>query len=551
LNNVNCVIYARVSTEQQAERELSIPAQLNAARDYAVRLGWTVLEEFVEPGASARSAQRPALQRLLKHCREEPKVNVVLVHKIDRLARNVHDHAMIRFQLRQHDVKLASVVENIDDSVSGQLVEHIMSSIAEFYSANLSEEVKKGMQAMVQQGGWPHKPTRGYRLVRSEEGKSRVEVDVAAAPVIREAFEIYATGFYSLHDLRQQLAEQGIVTQAGNPMPLEGIRHMLMNAFYAGRVRWNGQDYPGKHEAIVPYALFERVQRVLKRRHTDTGEKGKLRFLLRGVAICGECGSKLTAERHDRWAYYRCIKNSRDKRLCSARFSNVAVAHENLKQLYGTLHLSEDFKRRILETGERMLVARHRDARRNVERIRMTCAKLEAREIQLTEAFAAGEVSRVAYRQVSVSIRQRIVATKATLTEAAQNPKALTDRLRGVLAFADSVKDLHRTLHERERQHLLRILFRHVVLEEGTIVGYRFNPPFDLLFGDPGGASNGPFRPDLELIQVTRSKKMILEVHQEREDLDLHTLQHLIDAVLTFDVVQIAGLSDALRAPAA
>src|SRR5688572_26942398 len=100
---MNCVLYARVSTEEQAE--LSIPAQLQAMRDYAHRRAWDVVDEFVEPGVSGRSVeQRQALQAMLARCREEPKINVVLVHKIDRLARNVYDHVNIRFSLKQRNI---------------------------------------------------------------------------------------------------------------------------------------------------------------------------------------------------------------------------------------------------------------------------------------------------------------------------------------------------------------------------------------------------------------------------------------------------------------
>src|SRR5687767_7181155 len=118
---MNCVLYARVSTDKQAQKELSIPAQLQAMRDYARQRGWTVLQEFVEPGASGRTADRPALQKLLALCKgSEPKADIVLVHKIDRLARSVYDYATIRALLKQHDIRLASVVENADESVSGE-----------------------------------------------------------------------------------------------------------------------------------------------------------------------------------------------------------------------------------------------------------------------------------------------------------------------------------------------------------------------------------------------------------------------------------------------
>src|SRR5260370_9275563 len=137
---MNCVVYARVSPNQQAD--LSIPVQIQAMREYAHQGHWLVDEEFIEPGASAKTTERPALQRLLARVRDaKRKTDVVLVHKIDRLARNVYDHATIKALLTQHSIQLASVVENVDDTVPGQLVENIMASIAQFYSANLSEEV--------------------------------------------------------------------------------------------------------------------------------------------------------------------------------------------------------------------------------------------------------------------------------------------------------------------------------------------------------------------------------------------------------------------------
>src|SRR5438093_11602015 len=185
---MNCVLYARVSTDKQAEHDLSIPAQIQAMRDYASQHGWHVISEYVEPGASAKTAERPELQRLLTYLREaKDEINVFLVHKIDRLARNVFDHATIKALLQQRGIRLASVAENIDDSVSGQLVENIMASIAQFYSANLADEVRKGMRQKVLNGGWPHQPPRGYAVVPNDTGKgTHVEIHPSDGPLMRE-----------------------------------------------------------------------------------------------------------------------------------------------------------------------------------------------------------------------------------------------------------------------------------------------------------------------------------------------------------------------------
>ena len=149
---MDCVLYARVSTERQAERDLSIPAQLQIMREYAKKQGWFVSGHYVDEGESARTADRPELKRLLHYCQKHRDVNVVLIHKIDRLARNVVDYATIKAVLKRRGIRLVSVVEQFDEGPVGQLMENIIASISEWYSANLGEEIKKGAHAKVQRG---------------------------------------------------------------------------------------------------------------------------------------------------------------------------------------------------------------------------------------------------------------------------------------------------------------------------------------------------------------------------------------------------------------
>lgn len=302
---MNCVLYARVSTQEQAEHDLSIPAQLQAMRDYARQYGWLVAEEFVEPGVSAKTAERPVLQRLLARLDEEPPIGIVLVHKIDRLARNVYDHAMIKSLLKRRGVRLVSVVENVDDSVSGQLVENIMASFAEFYSANLAEEVKKGMRQKVLKGGWPHQPPRGYVTVRTgpARGQSRIDIHPREGAIVRRAFELYGTGAYSLKTLAGRLAMDGLTAKSGKPVATSYLHDLLTNPFYAGLVRWKDLEVPGAHQPLVSLPAFERVQAVIQDRFRNPGVKGSIDgFPLRGLAICAECRGRMTVERHERWA---------------------------------------------------------------------------------------------------------------------------------------------------------------------------------------------------------------------------------------------------------
>ncbi len=199
---MRCVIYLRVSTAEQAERDLteegfSIPAQREACVRHIRDLGWDLVDEFSDRGESARSADRPQLQAMLRRITEERDVDAVVVHKIDRLARNMEDHVAIRAVLRRCGVTLVSVTEKLEETASGRLVEGIHALMAEFYSANLAAEVRKGQSQKAKMGGFPHYAPLGYMNVRETIGGrtvAHVIHDPDRAPLITDAFELYATG---------------------------------------------------------------------------------------------------------------------------------------------------------------------------------------------------------------------------------------------------------------------------------------------------------------------------------------------------------------------
>jgi len=165
---VKAVIYLRVSTKEQAEEGYSIPAQAEGCRRFTADRDWELADEYVDRGESARTADRPQLQAMLARLNEDPSIDCLVVHTLDRLARNLEDHAAVRAALRKAHVQLYSVTETLEDSASGKLVEGILASIAEFYSANLGQEIRKGMDQKAAQGGWPVRAPFGYRNVRRD-----------------------------------------------------------------------------------------------------------------------------------------------------------------------------------------------------------------------------------------------------------------------------------------------------------------------------------------------------------------------------------------------
>ena len=205
---VQALIYLRVSTKEQAQaggeaEGYSIPAQREACRRKAESLGAAVVDEFADRGESAKTSARPELQRMLSFVGEH-QIAYVIVHKVDRLARNRSDDVQIHMALKQAGVILVSCSENIDETPSGMLLHGIMSSIAEFYSRNLANEVIKGSVQKAKEGGTVGKAPTGYRniriIVNGQEART-VEIDPERGPLMQFAFEAYATGDWTLRNL--------------------------------------------------------------------------------------------------------------------------------------------------------------------------------------------------------------------------------------------------------------------------------------------------------------------------------------------------------------
>jgi site-specific DNA recombinase len=495
---MNALLYARVSTEKQSDKDLSIPAQVQAMRDYAAQRQWTVADEFIEPGASARTADRPSLQRLLSRVRDgDQKIDVVLVHKIDRLARNVYDYATIKAFLMERGVRLASVVENTDDTVSGQLVENIMASIAQFYSANLGEEVRKGMRQKVLKGGWPHKAPRGYRTVRSADcDAGRVEVDPIEGRHIRAAYELYASGLSSFRDVGLMLAKAGITSSAGHAFSPGRVRRILSNSFYAGRLKWGGMDVEGQQGAVVSPTLFEIVQDTMRHRGDEPRSKGPVNgFPLRGVAICASCRSRMTASWQRsgtgrRFGYYKCTRRMYNKALCpNASSAPARAAHEQLHSICASLIVPAETLADIKDKAEDLIRRRCSEVDQSEGAIQLGLEALRQQEIRVTQQFVGEQLDPEAYRAALRELTRQRQESEARL---ARHP-AEADRLRRevdlLLQDAETVGHLHDGLTDERQRHLLHRVFSHVVLDGTGVLGFALRPPFDALLSPSTGTS--------------------------------------------------------------
>lgn len=481
---MNCLLYARVSTDKQAQKELSIPAQIDAMKQYARRNSWRIAGHFVDEGHSAKTADRPQLKRLIRHCKDNKNINVVLVHKIDRLARNLIDYATVKAILKQKGIRLISVSESFDESAVGQLMENIFASISEWYSANLGEEIKKANLAKLKKGEWPHKPPVGYCSVRAQGKRVRHVRDSQTAPLVEQAFELYSTGDYSLKALAAEMSDRGLVTAYGQMYSQESIKKLLKNRFYVGRLCWKGREYAGKHEPLVTERLFYQVREVLARRSVATGEKGRRHFLLRGIAHCQVCGQKLTGEVHPRGSYYRCVPNPHEAK-CAQRYTPVELLDSQLESLYERIQPSEKLLQLLKLEIKQIADQRRQTARRDMKALQRTLAKAETKQLRLLDEMLGGKVPRGICERLEKQYQRQIVQAQTRLSQLEVDYDDPLDFLDKCAAVSAMLLHLHHRFDGQQRKDLLRAVFARIDVRDRAIVAVRLNPPFSFFFQEP------------------------------------------------------------------
>ena len=284
------ITYARYSSDGQTEN--SIEGQLRECKDFADRNGITIVGNYIDRAYSAKTDARPQFQKLIKDSGKR-LFDVIIVWKLDRFARNRYDSAHYKAVLRKNGVKVVSATEPISEDSTGILLESLLEGYAEFFSAELSEKVKRGMtqnalKAKWNGGGIPI----GYYIDKDKH----YQIDTLNAPFVIEAFKRYAEGS-TLTQLRDWLNNSGVQSYRNLPISIDTINRMLKNRSYIGEYHYDTHVVPGGVPVIVPLDLFDRVQEKLaKNKKAPARHKAEDDYLLSTKLYCGLCGAYIVGE---------------------------------------------------------------------------------------------------------------------------------------------------------------------------------------------------------------------------------------------------------------
>ena len=302
-----CVLMARVSSREQEVEGYSLPAQVRLLKDYCLRKDLTILKVFQISESASGKKQRQLFNEVMEYIADH-KVNVLVCEKVDRLTRNFKDAVMIDDWLEvdeRHQVHLVkdSLTMHKHSRSQEKLNWGLRVLFAKNTIDNLREEVDKGVREKLEQGWLPGKPLVGYKTVGDAGRKIHVP-DPDMGPLIREMFELYASGNYSLSLLVKTMKDKGLRTHFGRPVVKSQLHRLLSNPFYIGKMTWKGKIYEGKHEPLISMELFELVQGRLTRKTAP--KYSKHNPLFKGMMRCAECGGTVTWEQQKGHWYGHC-----------------------------------------------------------------------------------------------------------------------------------------------------------------------------------------------------------------------------------------------------
>lgn len=312
---MKAVIYARYSSDSQ--REESIEGQLRECAAFAEKNGITVLRHYIDRAYSAKTDNRPEFQNMIKDSGKR-LFDIVIVWKLDRFARNRYDSARYKATLKKNGVKVVSATEIISEGAEGIILESVLEGYAEYYSADLSEKVVRGMtdnalKCKFNGGTMPI----GYVI----DAEQHFRIDPLTAPFVLETFKRYDGG-ETISSIMNWLNEQGLTNTRGQKMTFNSVGHILHNRRYIGEFRYRDVIVPDGIPAIVPQDLFDRVQEKLaKNKKAPARHKAEDDYLLTtklfcgycGAYLCGESGTSRTGKVHH---YYKCVSVKKKRTEC-------------------------------------------------------------------------------------------------------------------------------------------------------------------------------------------------------------------------------------------
>jgi len=445
-------LYVRVSTDEQSKEGYSLAAQLEKMRAFCFSQGWTIHNEYVEEGRSAKDMERPQLQRLLADMNH---FDVVLVYKLDRLSRNVSDINYLLNTFEKNNVAFKSVTEPYDTTTAqGKLLINIFASLAQFEREQLAERTHMGMARKHQEGSRNGgRAPFGYKL--DHEGNLAIEEE--EAKWVKWMFDSFHTKGKIV--ITEELNKNGVRTRTGAYWNQSAVDYVVNNPVYYGALRWNyrtkqgNRTYDeviveGNHPAIISKEVFDGIKKTRKDRK-NTGWKSRTVYPFSSTLRCARCGHSMHGEKRRKadgseYRFYKCAGRFQYK-ICDM----PVIAEDTLEQEFVK---SLELVNVEVEAPEQTKIDRLQ--------IQRDLKKIESRKARWKELYVDGDLSKKEYKEKMDEENDKETELRRAIEVSTETPTA--EVINGIIK---NLKYRWKDISAENRKEILTKLFEHIKIE--------------------------------------------------------------------------------------
>lgn len=475
---MNAILIARVSTEEQKEAGLSLPAQIARLEKYCNHKNLTIIKSF-SFDESAYKTQRNDFDNILDFVIGHEEKVAVCFDKVDRLSRNIFDKRIsmlyeraLNDAIELHFVSDGQVI-NSSISAAEKFQFSISLGLAKYFADAISDNVKRAIEQKVRNGEWIGRAPYGYKYIDGENDTREIIIDDYAAHIVRRAFELYATGAFSMGLVSKKLKEE-----FGLEWTVSYVDKVFNNHFYYGQMRVNGNLYAHKYKPIITKELFNVVQKVKssfnkKNRYKYAGQP----YAYRGILRCATCNLAITPEKHKGYVYYHCTQYNGKH---NAPWLREEAITDQFAQVFRKLQMpkliADEIVRTLDEVHEHKVnfYAKHHGA-------------LLAEQKEVTKMIdnlyfdkLKGRITESAYDNFYQKLRGQETDIAARMSKLEEADETYTKTIKQVILLATRAYDLFMSSEVDEKRQLIKLVLSNSKLDGEKLV-YEPHKPFDLI----------------------------------------------------------------------
>lgn len=473
--------YVRVSTQRQGQTGTSLTEQLSAIENYARRYNLRITKQYEERETAAKTG-RPVFLEMLKALKQN-KAHGIIIHKIDRSARNLKDWAELG-TLIDLGIEVLFANESLDlNSRGGRLSADIQAVVASDYIRNLREETKKGIYGRLKQGLYPFPARVGY--LDAGKGKPK-EIDRIQAPLVKNAFELYSRGNIGLNALVEKMYESGLRNKNNKKISRNGLVCILKNPFYTGLIRIDvtGELFVGRHLPIVSKKLFDKVQDVF----TGKSVKKQIKhfFVFRKHIFCKECRNVLIPEKQKGYVYYRC-----QSKHCPQKTIREELIETKLLETYKKLAFNQTETELMQQEIEDYKKSEPNKVEAMKHQLLMNLEQTNTRLNKLADAYVDEVFDKETYLQKKNQIILEQQQIRQQLQRITTNSDDIINQVEEFLELLNKAYLSYKLGESEEKQQLVKITTSNFEVRQKS-VSIKLKKPFEIIAERPACSIGSP-----------------------------------------------------------